>query len=55
MYSDWIDACDEVAKEAAVADAEDRRFSNYGTRPEASAAAATAGGDAEDDGYGDDY
>ena len=34
MYSDWIDACDEVAKEAAEQEAEDRQFSSYGTRAE---------------------
>lgn len=49
VYSDWIDACEEVAKEAADAEAEDRRFSNYAT------GTAAAGGDDEDHDYDGDY
>lgn len=52
VYSDWIDACEAVAREnadgeggEADADAEDRRFSAYGTSKEA----AAAGGDEDDD------
>ena len=45
VYSDWIDACEAVAKEDADELAEDRRFSNYGTSREA----AMAGGDDDDD------
>jgi len=52
VYSDWIDACEAVAREnadgeAGEADAEDRRFSSYGTGGEA----AAAGGDEDDEDY----
>jgi transcription elongation factor Elf1 len=52
VYSDWIDACEAVARENADgkvgdADAEDRRFSSYGTGGEA----AAAGGDEDDEDY----
>lgn len=53
VYSDWIDACDEVAREAAEQDADDRKFSSYGARPEGGARAG-AEADDEDGGYGDD-
>jgi transcription elongation factor Elf1 len=47
VYADWIDACEDVAKEAAEAEAaesaKDREFSNYAT--------AGAGGEDEDDDY----
>ncbi|KAL9618544.1 MAG: hypothetical protein Q9160_006728 [Pyrenula sp. 1 TL-2023] len=49
VYSDWIDACEQVAKEAAETDAKDREFSSYGLeerRPGMVAAAAAAGGGA---------
>lgn len=42
VYSDWIDACENVAQEAAAQDAEDRKFSTYAT-------AKTAGGDDDED------
>lgn len=48
VYSDWIDACEEVAKEAADAEAEDKRFSSYATER------AAVGGD-EDKDYDGDY
>lgn len=49
VYSDWIDACEQVAKEAAETDAKDREFSSYGLeerRPGVgvAAAAGAAGG-----------
>jgi transcription elongation factor Elf1 len=52
VYSDWIDACEAVAREnpdgeVGDADAEDRRFSTYGTRE----GAAAAGGDEDDEDY----
>jgi transcription elongation factor Elf1 len=31
VYSDWVDACEEVAKHAANEEAEDAKFSSYGT------------------------
>ena len=48
VYSDWIDACEAVAREGAEADEEDRRFSTYGTQ-RATAAAARGGGEGEDE------
>jgi transcription elongation factor Elf1 len=54
VYSDWIDACENVAQEAAAQEAEDRKFSDYATaKPGATAAAGVA--DEEDGGYDDDY
>ncbi|KAK7902974.1 hypothetical protein LTR67_002620 [Exophiala xenobiotica] len=56
VYSDWVDACENVAQEAAAQEAaaqeaEDQKFSSYATaRP---SAAATAGG--EDEGEDGDY
>lgn len=50
VYSDWIDACESVAQEAATAEAEDRKFSTYGT----TATAANADGEEEDGAYDDD-
>lgn len=50
VYSDWIDACEDVAKDAAEAEAaetvKDREFSTYAT-----AGAAGARADDEDDDY----
>lgn len=58
VYSDWIDACENVAQEAAAEEAEDKRFSAYGT----SSGGAKAGeGDGEEDdeeedaGYDEEY
>jgi len=51
VYSDWVDACENVAQEAAAAEVEDKRFSNYGTQ----SAVAGADGVEEDAGYDDDY
>jgi transcription elongation factor Elf1 len=54
VYSDWIDACENVAQEAAAQEAEDRKFSDYATaRTEGTAAAG--GDDEEEAGYDDDY
>jgi len=56
VYSDWIDACENVAQEAAAEEAEDKRFSAYGTTT-----AGTKGGGGEDEGeeadvgYDEDY
>lgn len=46
VYSDWIDACEQVAKEAAESDAKDKEFSSYGfeERPPAGVAGAGGGG-----------
>lgn len=59
VYSDWIDACENVAQEAAVQDAEDQKFSSYataGTRTGATTAAAGGDEKDEDGDYGDgDY
>ncbi|KAK5083202.1 hypothetical protein LTR05_007086 [Lithohypha guttulata] len=56
VYSDWIDACESVAQEAAAdnePNAEDKAFSNYASeRPRATAA---GNDDDEDAGYDDDY
>ena len=52
VYSDWVDACEDVAQEAAAAEvaerAEDRRFSSYGT------GVAATRRDADDDDDDDD-
>jgi transcription elongation factor Elf1 len=48
VYSDWVDACENVAQEAAATDAEDRRFSTYGT------STAAAGGEDADNDYDDE-
>ena len=50
VYSDWVDACESVAQEAATADAEDKRFSTYAT----AGAANPTGADGEDDDYEND-
>lgn len=61
VYSDWIDACENVAQEAAAEEAADRNFSDYATaKSSRKSAAGTSGGgageEAEDDGvYDDDY
>lgn len=61
VYSDWIDACENVAQEAAAEEAADKNFSDYATakvsrKPAVGAAGGGAGDDAEDDGvYDDDY
>lgn len=48
MYADWIDACDEVAKQTAAA--------SYSSRPRPSAAAGGRGGGRdEEEGLGDDF
>ncbi len=49
MYADWIDACDEVAKQTAAA--------NYSSRPRPSAAVGGASGGRadEDEGLGDGF
>lgn len=43
VYSDWVDACEDVAKNAAEEDAEDAKFSSYATGGEVDIHAA--GGD----------
>lgn len=54
VYSDWIDACEDVAKDAAEEDAEDARFSNYAAGGAARGnATAAVGGD--DEGEDADY
>lgn len=56
VYSDWVDACENVAQEAAEQEAEDQKFSNYATARTGGAAATAAGAedDEEDDGdYGE--
>jgi len=54
VYSDWIDACEDVAKDAAEEDAEDTRFSNYAAGGAArGGATAAVGGD--DEGEDADY
>ncbi|KAL6245121.1 hypothetical protein RBB50_007896 [Rhinocladiella similis] len=51
VYSDWIDACENVAQEAAAQEAEDQKFSSYAT---ARTGAAAGRIDEEEDGdYGD--
>ena len=45
VYAAWIDACDDVAKQAAAEEAADRRFSSYATGPER---VATADADADE-------
>ncbi|KIW10272.1 hypothetical protein PV08_11234 [Exophiala spinifera] len=54
VYSDWIDACENVAQEAAAQEAEDQKFSSYATaRPGAGAAASRVDDEEEEDGdYG---
>ena len=48
VYSDWVDACEAVAKDAAEAEKEeDNRFSNYAT--------GTAGGADDDNDYDGKY
>jgi len=54
VYSDWIDACDEVAREAAEAEADDRKFSTYGTAGQASGTRTGGAGEDEDGGYEDE-
>ena len=60
VYSDWVDACEEVAKTAADEDAEDAKFSSYGTSGGATGGVVSSrGGVAADDededvDYGDD-
>lgn len=44
MYSDWIDACEQVAKEAAESDARDKEFSSYGFEERRSGGVAAATG-----------
>ena len=50
VYSDWVDACEDVAQEAAAKDdVAERNFSSYASH------SAAAGGDGEeDDGEYDD-
>ena len=48
VYSDWVDACEAVAKDAAEAEKEeDSRFSNYAT--------GTAAGADDDNDYDGKY
>lgn len=61
VYSDWVDACENVAQEAAAQEEEDRNFSSYATQSRGAGASAGAaavaggagGGGAVDD--DDDY
>ena len=53
VYGDWVDACEEVAQDAAAAEAEDkaaeRRSSAYGSGPAPSRRRAIADDDDDDD------
>lgn len=40
VYAAWIDACDDVAKQAAAEEAADKRFSSYATGPDRVASTA---------------
>ncbi|KAG9786143.1 hypothetical protein KCU88_g2312, partial [Aureobasidium melanogenum] len=56
VYSDWIDACENVAQEAAAREAEDQQFSSYATERHGGVATAAGGDDEEEadadyDGY----
>lgn len=55
MYSDWIDACENVAQEAAAEETADKNFSDYATARTSRTAAAGAGDDEEDGGYDEEY
>jgi len=55
VYSDWIDACENVAQEAAAQDAEDQKFSNYATARNTGTVTAAADDEEEDGAYDDDY
>lgn len=56
VYSDWIDACENVAQEAAADEAEDRRFSAYGTSTGGVRGGEGDGeGEEADAGYDEDY
>jgi transcription elongation factor Elf1 len=54
VYSDWVDACEDVAQQAADLEREeqvkDREFSNYASR-----SGRTVGGDEEDEEDDGDY
>jgi len=52
VYSDWIDACENVAQEAAAQEAEDQKFSSYATARPGGAAAAGGDDEGEDGDYG---
>ncbi|OAL26016.1 hypothetical protein AYO20_10285 [Fonsecaea nubica] len=58
VYSDWIDACEDVAKDAASREAEDdAKFSSYAASGKAGADIGGAEGGADEDedvDYGDD-
>ncbi|KIW98499.1 uncharacterized protein Z519_00160 [Cladophialophora bantiana CBS 173.52] len=62
VYSDWIDACENVAQDEATKEAaeeeEDAKFSSYATSGRAGAGVGAAGGggdeDDEDADYGDE-
>ncbi|KIW75503.1 hypothetical protein Z517_10244 [Fonsecaea pedrosoi CBS 271.37] len=58
VYSDWIDACEDVAKDAASREAEDdAKFSSYAASGKAGAGIGAAEGGADEDedvDYGDD-
>lgn len=61
VYSDWVDACENVAKDAADEDAEDAKFSSYATagdQPQGRTgpvAAGAGGGGADADDEDGDY
>ena len=56
VYSDWIDACENVAQEAAAEEAEDKRFSAYGTTTGGvRGEEGVAEGEEADAGYDEDY
>lgn len=62
VYSDWIDACENVAQEAALQEKDDRDFSSYatGARGGAVSSGGVAGAREDDEeeeggGYDDDY
>ena len=59
VYSDWIDACENVAQEAAgEGEEEDRAFSSYASREVRGGVTGGAGagaGAGEDEDIDDDY
>ncbi|KAK4945113.1 hypothetical protein LTR10_015539 [Elasticomyces elasticus] len=53
VYSDWVDACENVAQEAAAQDAEDAKFSSYASARATGTAAAGGDNEEEDAEYGE--
>ncbi|KAJ9611960.1 hypothetical protein H2200_003555 [Cladophialophora chaetospira] len=44
VYSDWVDACEDVAKAAAEEEAKDKEFSDYATGGQAASRVPARGG-----------